>query len=163
MELEIKNNISLQEKREKVVELILERKYGDTITNEEINGILKEDLKDEYGKKRFKSNMNKVKNILITKGIVVRSISNIGYYILMPRQISSYTYRNFIVKPIKNFEKAKIILENTNNKVLNNKEKEEYKKTRSLNDALCYASNELINNIEYKDLKEQERWNKKRG
>lgn len=148
----VKNDLTLREKREEIAKLILKRNYGETITNEEINEIMKEDLSDEYGKKRFKSNMNKVKNILLPKGYVIKCIYNMGYYILMPRQISSYTYRNFIIRPIKTLDKAKIILENTNHNSLNVKEKEEYKTTRSLNAALVYAAQELINAEEYKKL-----------
>lgn len=148
----IRDDLSLKEKREKIVELILKKNYGETITNEEINEIMKENLSDEYGRKRFKSHMNKVKNILITKGYVIRCIYNVGYYILMPRQVSSYTYRNFIVRPVKTLNKAKIILDNTKKASFNKAETETYIKTCSLNSALVYATNELINAEEYKIL-----------
>lgn len=104
------------------------------------------------GKIRFRSQMNKVKDRLYKKGFVIRSIYNIGYYILKPNQVSSYTYRNFIVRPTKQYNKAKIILENINNKEFNNDENLEFKTTKSLNKKIIDTTNNLLNSNEYKNL-----------
>lgn len=147
-----KNEFSQKEKREQAYNYILTKKYGDTITNEELNNILQEDLKDEYGKIRFRSQMNKVKDRLYKKGFVIRSIYNIGYYILKPNQVSSYTYRNFIVRPTNQYKKAKTILENLNNKNFNNFENLEFESTKSLNKKIIKTTNDLLNSNEYKNL-----------
>lgn len=147
-----KNEFSPKEKREQVYNYILTKKYGDTITNEELNNILQENLKDEYGKIRFRNQMVKVKDTLYKKGFVIRPIYNIGYYILKPNQVSSYTYRNFIVRPTKQYNKAKIILENINNKEFNNDENLEFKTTKSLNKKIIDTTNNLLNSNEYKNL-----------
>lgn len=147
-----KNEFSPKEKREQVYNYILTKKYGDTITNEELNNILQEDLKDEYGKIRFRNQMIKVKDTLYKKGFVIRAIYNIGYYILKPNQVSSYTYRNFIIRPTKQYNKAKTILENINNKEFNNDENLEFKTTKSLNKKIIDTTNNLLNSNEYKNL-----------
>lgn len=154
-----KNALSPKEKREEVYNLILTKKYGDTVTNEEINNILQEDLKDEYGKKRFRDQMNKVKNKLYEKGYVIRCIYNIGYYILKPNQVSSYTYRNFIVKPTKQFKKAQKILKHTDCKEFNVEETTEFELTRTLNKNIIDTTNKILNSEKYNDL--QKNTNKK--
>jgi hypothetical protein len=151
--MENKDELTPKEKRKEIYKLIHNKNYGETVTFEELNKIIKEDLKDPYGKIRFKSQMSKVKNKLYDDGIVIRSIYNIGYYILKPNQVSSYTYRNFIVKPIKSFDKAKKILEHTNAKGLNADELTELNTTGSLNETLIKTSNRILNSEPYKNIK----------
>lgn len=154
-----KNEFSPKEKREQVYNYILTKKYGDTITNEELNNILQEDLKDEYGKIRFRNQMVKVKDTLYKKGFVIRPIYNIGYYILKPNQVSSYTYRNFIVKPTKQFKKAQKILKYTDCKEFNVEETTEFELTRTLNKNIIDTTNKILNSEKYNDL--QKNTNKK--
>ncbi len=151
-----------KEKRDKVIELILTKEYGETATYDELNEILQEDLTEYYGKTCFRRQMNKVKNELFSKGYVIRPIFNTGYYILKPNQISSYTYRNYITKPLNSFKKARTILDNTTKKDLKGQEITEYKTTCELNEAMLYASTELLHSDEYKILAKNER-NKNNG
>lgn len=65
--MENKKELSPKEKREKVVTYILSKNYGDTIKNEELNQILEEDLNDEYGKIRFRHQMDKAKKNYMKK------------------------------------------------------------------------------------------------
>ena len=125
-----------KEKRQKVIELILTKEYGETVTYNELNAILQENINDYQGKVAFRRNMNKVKNELFSKGYVIRPILNVGYYILKPNQVSSYTYRNYIVRPINSFKKAKTILENTERKQLKGQETTEYQTTYELKEAM---------------------------
>lgn len=138
-----------------VAEYILKKNYGDTITIEELNQIIQEDLSDEKGKRKFKKIIGRSKNKLINYGYVIKSIYNVGYYILQPNQIPSYTYRNYIVKPLKQFNKADIILKNTNRKKLNTEEIKEHKATMQLNYSIMQATNLLINDEDFKILKEK--------
>lgn len=143
--MENKNSLSPKEKREKLYEFILSKNYGETITIEQINNILQENLNSDLGSKRFRNQINKVKNKLYEKGYVIRSIYDIGYYILKPNQVSSYTYRNFIVKPTKQFNKARIIMKNTNTKNLNDDEYVELYNTIELNKEMIRTTNKILN------------------
>lgn len=149
----VKDELTPKEKREKIKELILSREHGETLTYEELNNILQEDMEDRYGREVFRRQMNKVKNELFSKGYVIRPVCNVGYFILKPNQVSSYTYRNYIVKPMNSFKKAKIILDNTEKKKLRGQEITEYTNTCELNEAIIYANAELINSEEYSMLK----------
>lgn len=147
-----KNELTPKEKREKIKQMILSKDYGTTILYDEINEIMQEDLYDFKGRDYFIKQMNKVKNELFTTGYIIRPVYNVGYYILKPNQISSYTYRNYIRKPLKAFDKAKTILEHTNKSELKKQEISEYQTTVSLNETMLYANNQLLNDEEYKIL-----------
>ncbi len=151
-----KEELSPKEKRDRITELILTKDYGETLTYDELNSILQEDINDYYGKQCFIRQMNKVKNELFSKGYVIRPVYNVGYYILKPNQVSSYTYRTYITKPINSFKKARTILDNTEKNKLKGQEVSEYKATCELNEAMLYASTELLNSDEYKMLQGME-------
>lgn len=151
--MENKNELTPKEKREKLCDYILSKENGITVKYDELNEIIQEDLKDIYGRIRFKTLMNKVKNDLYEYGCVIRSIYNQGYYILNENQISSYTYRNFIVKPTKQFNKAKMILEKTNKKKLTQKENDELDLTKELNEIMIDNAERAINSNNFKSLK----------
>ena len=148
-----KEVLTPKEKREKIKEMILNMEYGETIPYEELNKVLQEDMNDIYGREVVRRQMNKVKNELFSEGYVIRPIYNVGYYILEPKQVSSFTYRNYIIKPMNSFKKAKTILENTEKKKLKGQEVSEYKATCELNESIIYANNELINSEEYTMLR----------
>lgn len=148
-----KEVLSTKEKREKVMELILSKEYGETVTYEELNEILDRNLQDYRERDYFRREMNKVKNSLFEHGYVIRPVFNVGYYVLKPNQVSSYTYRNYIVKPINSFKKAKTILDHTESNKIKGQEITEFRTTCSLNEAMIYACTELVNSDEYKKLK----------
>lgn len=150
------NEIELTPKQKsiKIVELILTKKKGDTLKFEELNSIIKENLKDEYGKNKFRKIMQKAKNQLINYGILIKGINGVGYYILKTNQMSSYTYRNYMIKPIKQIQKGKTILDNLNKKELNNEETKKYDLTKKLNDNLVNTNKNQINSKEFISLKE---------
>lgn len=108
---------------EECIEYIRNKKYGETIPYSDLSKILNFNLDDELQKKKFKNVMNKVKNLLINHGYVLRSVNGIGYYILKPNQIPSFTFRNYIVKPLKTYEKGIRILNHTDKFNLNSDEK----------------------------------------
>lgn len=150
-----KDELTPKEKREKIKQMILSKDYGTTILYDEINEIMQENLYDFKGRDYFIKQMNKVKNELFTTGYIIRPVYNVGYYVLKPNQISSYTYRNYIRKPLKSLDKAKTILEHTNKSELKKQEISEYQTTVSLNEAMLYANNQLINDDEYKILNKE--------
>lgn len=128
--------------------------YNDIITFEVFQNFTHFNLLDVLELNFFKKSvMIKVRNWLINKGYVLKSIRNVGYYILKPNQIASYTYRTYIKKPLRLYEKAKTILVNTDTDFLNTKEFNEHKLTLDLNNKLETETNKLINNETYKNLK----------
>ena len=138
---------------DEVTNYIKQKNYGDTITFTELQSITGYNLQDKFESYKFKSNIIRpVKNRLIYSGIVLKSIRNIGYYILKPNQIQSYTYRTYIVKPLKYFEKADIILSKTNKSLLNKYELDKHKLTQELNHDLLTQANILIENEKYHNL-----------
>ena len=147
-----KQELSPKEKKEKIKELILTKDYGETLSYEELNIILQENLEDYKGRVNFRRQMNKVKNELFEQGYIIRPVYGVGYYILQPNQISSYTYRNYVTKPINSFKKARTILDNAPRKQLKGQEITEFKTTCELNEAMLYATTELVNSDEYKIL-----------
>ena len=151
-----KEELTPKEKREKIKKLVLSKNYGETLSYNELNSILQEDLNDYYGKVVFRRQMNKVKNELFSKGYVIRPVYNVGYYILKPNQVSSYTYRNYITKPMNSFKKAKVILDNTKKGKLQGQEISEYNATCELNESIIYTNAELLNSEEYRILNVKE-------
>lgn len=92
---------------EEIVNYIRNKKEGETITFKELQNYTSYDLNNEIQNYKFKVNIiSRVKNELIEYGYVLRAVRNIGYYILKSNQIQSYTYRTYIKKPLKQFQKA---------------------------------------------------------
>ena len=89
---------------------------------------------------------------MIHSGIVIRSIRNIGYYILKPNQVQSYTYRTYIVKPLKHFEKAATILIKSKTTELNEAELEKHNLTLNLDTELMEVTDKLLKNKKYSNL-----------
>lgn len=139
---------------EEIVKFICCKDFGETINYEDLQQFTNYNLDDELEAYRFKANiMRKVKNKLIDEGYILKSIRNVGYYILKPNQIQSFTYRTYITKSILRYEKAEIILKNTKTTKLNDKELNKHKLTQELNSALIEKTNYLINLDKYEELK----------
>lgn len=150
-----KKKIEIFEK-EKIIKYFYYKNFGETITFEELQQFTHYNLKDEYESYMFKANlMRKVKNELIKNGYVLKSIRKIGYYILKPNQIQSYTYRTYIKRPLRQYEKAKIILDNTKKNNLNSKELKKHNLTEQLDEELINSTNNILNAEIYKELKIQ--------
>ena len=67
----------------------------------------------------------------------------------MPTQIASYTYRTYITKPRRAYEKAKRILEHTNTKNFSNERKQEHQEVTELNEMLSDVSLNIISESDY--------------
>lgn len=148
------NSLEYKERIENLRKYILSKDYGTTLTFDEVNEFIGENLKDEKGLKRFRNAVRKVKRQLYQEGYVLRGVMNIGYYILKPNQIAGYTYRNFMLKPINSFYTAQIILEKAKTKSLNVNDKEKHAKAKQLNEALICVNTQLLEDKEYERLKE---------
>ena len=134
---------------ELALEYILEREHGETISYLTLSNILGFALQDERQEKIFKRRMAKIKNILIDYGYILKSVGGVGYYILKPNQISSFTFRNYIVKPQRAYEKAQRILNHVDKTKLNDTGKEEHRYAKELAENIAEETDKIIYNSNY--------------
>lgn len=141
--------------RENIRNYIMKKQFGDTIVFKDLQQFTDYDLNNEYENYKFKTTiMRFVKDELIQEGYILKSIRGVGYYILKQNQISSYTYRTYIKKPLKYLDKADTILKSTHTILLNKKEVEKHSLTQELNEELIGKNSEIINSKKYESLKE---------
>lgn len=135
--------------KQECIEYILNKNYGDTISNGTLAEILKynTDNKEEY--KKFKLMMCIIKNILIDYGYLIKCIAGIGYYIMKPKQVSGYCYRTYILKTERLLEKNDRILTHVDQTELNDIRKEEYNNVKILNQDVYAAIDTAITDSEY--------------
>lgn len=141
--------------RENIRNYIMKKQFGDTIVFKDLQQFTDYDLNNEYENYKFKTTiMRFVKDELIQEGYILKSIRGVGYYILKQNQISSYTYRTYIKKPLRYLDKADTILKSTHTILLNKKEVEKHSLTQELNEELIGKNSEIINSKKYESLKE---------
>ena len=139
-------------KEQQVIELIdyvLTKNYGETISLREAAKILQYNIEDEGEKKRFKMMMYRVRNALVDKGYVLKSITNVGYYIMKPKQIPDYTYRTYTLKTLRLLEKQDRILEHVDTSELSITRIQENIEIKALNKATYEAINTCIDTSSY--------------
>lgn len=136
-----------------IIEYFKFKKQGEQINYDELQQFTHYDLKNVLEFHYFKTNtMRRVKEGLIDYGIIIKAIPNIGYYILKSNQVSSYTYRTYIKKPLKQLNKAERILNSTETKSLTVGELGKYNLTMALNQDLMAANDKVLNSNKYKEL-----------
>lgn len=132
-----------------LIDFILEKNYGDVVPLREASRILQYNIDDELEKKRFNSMMSRIKNELIDKGYILKTIVNIGYYIMKPKQIPDYTYRTYTLATLRLLEKQNRILEHTDTTVLSEVRLKENIEIKSLNKTTYEAVNSCIDESSY--------------
>lgn len=142
------NSLKKRELQE-TIELILSKNYGDTITFEQIAKILHYNIDDEKEKRKFRSAMSRVKNFLIDYGYILKTITNVGYYILKPKHISSYCYRTYIDKTKVLLEKSERILVHVDQTELSDIRKKEHKEMLQLNQDLYSEIGLVVEGSDY--------------
>lgn len=141
--------------KENIRNYIMKKQFGDTIVFKDLQQFTEYDLNNEYENYKFKTTiMRFVKDELIQEGYILKSIRGVGYYILKQNQISSYTYRTYIKKPLRYLNKADTILKSTHTVLLNKKEIEKHSLTQELNEELIGKNSEIIDSKKYESLKE---------
>lgn len=125
-----------KEKLQKAIEYILDLDYGDTVTFTTMGNILGYNLDDEAEFRKFRSQMARVKNFCIDYGKLIKTITGIGYYVMKPKQISSYCYRTYIRKTMDLIDKSERILAHTDTNELSEIRMNEYNEVRELNRAV---------------------------
>lgn len=132
-----------------ICEFIREKDYGTMIYYTDITRRIGLNIELEEHMKLFKRLMSKVKNILIDYSYILKSVGGKGYYILKPNQIPSFTYRTYITKPQRAYEKAKRILNRTDKSNFRELDKEEHLIVTNLNDELIEKTDIIISNSDY--------------
>ena len=136
-----------------VIEYVLSFNYGTTLENTELGKILRYNINDEEEFLKYKSTMNRVRNILINYGYVLKGVPGIGYYILKPSQVSNHCYRNYIKRAGRTLDKSVYILEHTDKTELNNDRMEELNNLVQLN-------KEIVDNM-WKNIRESAYYSRK--
>ena len=136
MEINFKKSSKNEDKYSKVCIYILDKEYGDIVDFKTLAKMFEIDLVEESDWKKLLNRMKQVKNILIDYGIVLKNVIGVGYYILKPKQISSYCYRTYVEKSKNLLDKSERILKNVDKKELSEVRKKEHKEMQEFNKKL---------------------------
>ena len=142
------NSLRKRELQE-TIELILDKNYGETIPFEQLSKLLHYNLDDEQEKRKFRSAMARVKNFLVDYGYILRTVTNVGYYILKPQHISGYCYRTYIDKTKVLLEKSERILKHVDKTELSEDRLKEYSEMTDLNQQLYGEIGLVVKGSEY--------------
>lgn len=135
--------------KQEVIEYILESPYGITISDEKLGKMLHCNIEDEEEYHKYKTLMAGIKKWLLGKGRVLRSVPNIGYYILKPSQISQHCYRTYIKSASRLYDKSAYVLDRTDKTELNTDRMEEITNMISLNQQLIDKIEKTIQESTY--------------
>jgi hypothetical protein len=122
--------------KQEVIEYILEKPYGVTIGHEQLASMLHYNIDDEEEYHKYKTLMQSIKNWLLGRGRVLRSVPNVGYYILKPSQVSQHCYRTYIKSAGRLYDKSAYVLDRTDKTELSDIRKEEIHNMIQLNKQL---------------------------
>lgn len=142
-------NSEYKQRISELIEYILNSEYGTTIEFSKVASILHYNIEDEKELRKFRSTMARVKNILIDYGYVLKTIVNVGYYILKPKQISGYCYHTYMRRTENLLSKSNRILQHTKTYDLSQDRKKEYAEVCDLNADLITNIANTIENSEY--------------
>lgn len=151
---EQEHDSSKKRPKQEVIEYILSLDYGTTIENETLAKILQYNLDSEEEYKKYKSMMGVIKNFLLSKGRVLKSISHLGYYILKPSQVSQHCYRTYILHASRLYDKSDFVLGKTDKTGLNDMRREEIDNMMKLNKELIEKTWKTIQESAYYSRKE---------
>lgn len=149
MEVNLKKTSINEVKYSDVCKYILSKEYGENVEYSILAKMFNLNLKEESDWKKLSNRMKQVKNILIDYGIVLKNVVGIGYYILKPKQISSYCYRTYVDKSKSLLEKSERILKGVNQSELSEVRKKEHKEMTLLNKELSVGMDNFIENSDY--------------
>lgn len=131
------------------VDFILDHNYDSTIEFAKLAEIMQFNITDEQEEKRFRSTMNRVKDILIDHGYVLRTVTGVGYYILKPKHISGYCYRTYIDKTKRMLEKSERVLRHVDKTELSDIRKQEHSQMYELNQQIYGEIGLMVEGSDY--------------
>lgn len=130
------NESSKKQYKQEVIEYILEKPYGTTVGNDQLASMLHYNIDNEEEYHKFKTMMASIKGFLLRYGRILRSVPNVGYYILKPSQISQHCYRTYIKSASRLYNKSAYVLDRTDKTNLNQDRMEEITNMINLNQQL---------------------------
>ena len=151
---EFELNTKYKYAKQEAIEYIINKGYGATILYEELGKIFSLSVTDELEFHKLKSVINKLKPVLIDYGIVIKTIINVGYYVLKPKQISGYCYHAYIRRTQKLLDKSANILNHVDLDKLSEIRMQEYNEVRELNDKVGGAIEETLYKSKYEHNRE---------
>lgn len=131
------------------IQCVVEKGYGQTISLSETGKLLGYNIEDEHELKKMKSTLARVKNYLIDRGYVLKSIVGVGYYIMKPKQIPNYVYRTYTLRTLRLIDKQDRILAHTPISDLSELRQKENAEIKSLTKVTYEAINKSIDESEY--------------
>ena len=134
---------------QEAIELILDKDYGETVRFDQLAKILDYNIDDENEKRKFRGAMARIKNFLVDYGYILKTITNVGYYILKPQHISSYCYRTYIDKTKVLLEKSERILSHVDKSELLDDRKKEHQEVRDLNQQIYNEIGSIVEASDY--------------
>lgn len=137
---ESRYNSEFSQRISELIEYVLDLEYGSIIEFSKIANMLHYNIEEEKELRKFRSTMARIKNILIDYGYVLKTITNVGYYILKPKQISGYCYHTYIRRTENLLAKSNRILSHTETYELSAERMKEYQEA-------CDLNADLITNI----------------
>lgn len=149
MEVNLKKGSINEIKYSNVCEYILSKEYGESLEYNTLAKMFDITLKEESDWKKLRNRMKQIKNMLVDYGIVLKNVVGVGYYILKPKQISSYCYRTYVDKSKSLLEKSERILKGVNQSELSEVRKKEHKEMTLLNKELSVGMDNFIENSDY--------------
>lgn len=150
-----RNNPKYNESVQEAIDYILDFDYGATLPFEKLCQMFGLSYEDELERIKFKRQMAKVKNYLVEKGYILRTISGVGYYIMKPQHISGYVYHAYICKIDNTLNKSERILQHIDRTKLSEIRKREREQITYLNTELRNDIVEKILDSEYFNNKKQ--------
>lgn len=130
------NDSANKQRKQELVEMILERNNGTTISLKEIGEVLKLNINLEEDLVKLKRIMSSLKNYLISKGKLLKSIGGIGYYILKPSEYSSHCYRTYVKGSMRMLDKSYFVLDNADTYEMSIERQTELEDMKKLNKEL---------------------------
>lgn len=145
---------SKKQNKQEVIEYILDQNYGMTLYHSDLRKKLGYAFDDEEEFYKYKSMMGSIKRVLMSYGRILRSVPNVGYYILKPSQISQHCYRTYIKGASRLYDKSEYVLERTDKTGLNEVRTEEISNMITLTKDLIEKSWNAIQESAYYSRKD---------
>ena len=133
---EQERNSDNKQRKQELVEFILDKEDGTVIKLEEIANILKINIEIEEDLTKLKRIVANLKVYLIGKGKLLKSIKGIGYYILKPSEFSSHCYRTYIKGSMRMLDKSYFVLEHADTYRMSIERQTELQDMKNLNKEL---------------------------
>lgn len=146
----MKRKTKNSEKSDKLYFFLKSKQYGEIVYHSELEEI----LGVSHNLNIYSGYLRNVKTKLVLHSKILKAIPGVGYQVLKPNQVSSYTYRQYINRTLNMYNFSEYILQNLDTSNLSKDRKDEYKEVSSLNDSLKQLSQKTIKESKYYSRKD---------